>query len=218
MLYRNPIVITLSCLSFFILSGSASLVFASQYAAVLQENNNRFLLAEASHHGHDKDANHGNNKKDGKGHGKDGHGSDHDGKKDDKHGGKKSGMKKHMHDYAHQVIPHADKLKLTDEQLGKITRLYIKHKKMHKKVKDALQDNMKAFKKASLKPDTSDTELRDLGKAVTEAFNDMVEHHIKERNAVHAVLTEAQLKQLNSIKMKHDDDAHDDDNGGHSGH
>ncbi|WP_177167627.1 Spy/CpxP family protein refolding chaperone [Nitrosomonas marina] len=218
MLYRNPLVITLSCFAFFILSGPASLVSASQDAALLQENHNRFLLAEANHHGHDKETKHASNKKDVEGHGKDSHDNDHNSKKDDKHGGKKGGMKKHMHDYAHLIIPHADKLKLTDEQLGKITRLHLKHKKLHKKVKDALQDSMKAFKKASLKPGTSDAELRDLGKAVTKAFNDMIEHHIKERNAVHTVLTETQLKQLNSIKIKHDHESHDDENGGHGGH
>lgn len=151
------------------------------------------------------------------GHGKKGgdHGADKE--KGKKHGDKKSGDKqKGKPDYAHMIISHTDELKLTDEQLGKIVRLHLKHDEAHETVKHALQDSMKAFKKESLNPAASDDQLRDLSKAVTTAFNKMAEHHIKERQTLHAVLTEAQKNQLASMKMDHDHD-HDDDHGGHGG-
>lgn len=153
----------------------------------------------------------------GGGHGK--KGSDHgaDKEKGKKHDDKKSGDKqKGKPDYAHMIISHTDELKLTDEQLGKIVRLHLKHDEAHETVKHALQDSMKAFKKESLNPAASDDQLRDLSKAVTIAFNKMAEHHIKERQALHAVLTEAQKNQLATMKMDHDHD-HDDDHGGHGG-
>jgi len=150
------------------------------------------------------------------GHGKKG-GGDHDAEKekDKKHGDKKSSdKKKGKPDYAHMIISHTDELKLTNEQLGKIVRLHLKYDKAHEEVKHALQDGMKAFKKESLNPAASDDQLRDLSKAVTTAFNKMAEHHIKERHAIHAVLTEAQKNQLATLKMDHD---HDDDHSGHGG-
>lgn len=161
------------------------------------------MLAQVHEHGQEKEGDQGGHHKTDKG--------DHDKskKKSDKHGG----MKKGGHDYAHMVISHADALKLNDEQLGKIVRLHLKYKQEHEQLKEKLKKSMKAFKKESMKPGTSDDQLRKLGKDHTDAFSAMVEYHIKERHEIHAVLSNEQNKQLDAMKMDHD--KHDDDHSHH---
>ncbi|HRB46022.1 MAG TPA: Spy/CpxP family protein refolding chaperone [Nitrosomonas sp.] len=168
-----------------------------------QSLNNSFILAQAHQHGHDKESEHG-------GHGKN---KGEDNKHDDK---KSGGMKKDKPDYAHMVISHADALKLNDEQLGKIVRLHLKNEQEHEQLKEKLKKGMQAFKKESMKPSTSDVQLHKLGKDHTDAFNAMVEHHVKERHAIHAILSEDQKKQLNAMKMDHD--THDGNQGGGHNH
>ncbi|MDO8878258.1 MAG: Spy/CpxP family protein refolding chaperone [Pseudolabrys sp.] len=163
-----------------------------------QNLDKNFMLAQAHQHGQDKESEHGDRGKD-KGEG-------------GKHGDKKSGD----HDYAHMIISHANALKLNDEQLGKIVRLHLKHEQEHEQLKEKLKKSMKAFKKESMKPSTSDAQLRKLGKDHTDDFNAMVEHHVKERHAIHAILSEDQKKQLNAMKMDHD--KHDDNQGGGHNH
>ncbi len=167
------------------------------------------MLAQAHEHDQEKGRGQGGGHKereDKEGHGKEG--------KSDKHGGKKDdGMKKDGHDYAHMVIFHTDTLKLSDEQLGKIVRLHLKYKQGHELLKKKLKKSMKAFKNGSMKPGTSDDQLHKLGKDHTNAFNTMVEHHVMERHAIHAVLSNDQKKQLDTMKMNHDN--HDDDHSHH---
>lgn len=159
------------------------------------------MLAQVHEHGQEKGDDQSGGHKQGEG-------------KSDKQGGKKSGgVKKDAHDYAHMVIFHADALKLNDEQLGKIVRLHLKYKQEHEQLKEKLKKSMKAFKKESMKPKTSDAQLHQLGKDHTDAFNAMVEHHIKERHAIHAVLSNDQKKQLDAMKMDHDE--HGDDHSHH---
>jgi hypothetical protein len=73
---------------------------------------------------------------------------------------------------------------------------------------------MKAFHKASMKPDTNDAMLRKLGNEHVDEFNEMVDQHIRERNAVHDVLTDDQVDKLKTMKMNHDGHG-GDQNGGH---
>lgn len=164
---------------------------------------------------HGGDAGHGGEDHGGGGHG--GHGKD----KDDKHGNKKSDEKKKgKHDYAHLIIKHANDLKLSDEQLGKITRVHLKHEKAHKEAKQEMKESMKAFKKESMNPAASDEQVRNTGEDLKNTFNQMVEFHIKERATVHAILTDKQKNLLKTIKVDHDHDAHGDNKSGHgdSGH
>lgn len=150
------------------------------------ENSPSFQLAQAHEHGEDSAD---KNKGKGKGN-KDDHGGDKHGKKDK--------------DYAHIIASHADALGLTDEQLGKITRLEMEQTEEHKKAKKKVRKNMKAFHKASMAPDTNDATLRKLGKEHVDLFNAMVEQHINERQAIHDVLTADQINKLKTMKMHHD--------------
>jgi len=122
----------------------------------------------------------------------------------DGHGGHKHKTKNN--NYAQMITSHADALELTDEQLGKITRLSMKATKDHKEIKQKLLKGMKAFHKASMKPDTDIASLRRLGEEHVAIFNEIVEQHISERQAVHNTLTTDQMNKLNTMNMQHDDD------------
>jgi len=209
---------------FAITLGAASIALANNDSTDLQFGNKAFILAQAHQQGQEKGSEqsegnkhrHGQDKEGGQGHkgggGHGGHGKDKG--ENDKHGD----MKKGGHDYAHMVLSHTDALKLSDEQLGKIVRLHLKNEKEHEQLKERLKESMQTFKKESMKPGPSDAHLHKLGKDHTDAFNAMVEYHIKERQAIHAVLSEDQKKQLQAMKMDHDHDSHGDKQGGHGGH
>jgi len=183
--------------------GAVFIVSASNDYANLQLGNKTLILSQA--HQHDQGKENGKNHKE---------------KKDKhEHGDKKSdGMMKDGHHYAHLIVSHADSLKLNDEQIGKIVRLHLKNKKEHEQLMKKLKESMKTFQKESTKPSASDDRLRQLGKDHADAFHSMVEHHIKERHAIHAILSDEQKNQLKSMKMEHDSDSHGNSHGGHSSH
>ena len=208
--------------------GVASITLASNELTPHQSENRDLILAQAHQHGQEKESGQGGGSKHTEGHqgegnkhgqghsNQSGHGGHGEGKGG--HGDKKGhGMKKHNHDYAHLIIAHADTLKLSDEQLGKIVRLHLKHEQEHERLKEKVKKSMKAFKKASMNPGTSDAQLSKLGKDHTDAFNAMVDFHINERKDIHSVLTEAQRKMLESLKLDHDHDGHDS-HGGYGDH
>ncbi len=112
-------------------------------------------------------------------------------------------------DYAHRLIFNADTLKLNNEQLGKIVRLHLKFKKEHTHFKADMKKSMMAFKKETSKLGASDVQLKKRGKLFANALDAMVKFHIHEREALHAVLSDEQIKQLDTIKA----DLHDHDSG-----
>ncbi len=192
---------------FAVISSFFSFVLAG-LSTTLKANDNlhsqTILVAEAHQHGQDKE-----------------NGHSHDKDKASKHSNQKSeknehqhGMMEDKHDYAHMIIFHANELKLTNEQLGRLVRLHLKHEAEHNKIKDKLKESMHAFKKAKMDPSSTDEQLLSLGKDHANAFNAMVEHHIQERRAIHNVLSADQKSQLNTIKMNHS--AHDAKDGGHN--
>lgn len=159
------------------------------------------LVAEAHHHNHKSSSQDGQPTSS--------HQHEHNKKNRHHHG-----MMEEKHDYAHMIIFHAEELKLTNEQLGKLVRLHLKYEKEHKKIKEKLRDSMHAFRKAQMDPNSTDEQLLSLGKDHANAFNAMVEHHIQERQAIHSVLLADQRSRLNTIKMNHN--THDAKNGDHS--
>jgi len=183
--------------SFALISSSATLKASDNL------HSQPILVAEAHQHGQNKENEHSHDKS-----------SKHSHQKGEKKEHQHS-MMEEKHDYAHMIIFHADKLKLSNEQLGKLVRLHLKHEEAHKKIKEKLKDSMHAFKKAKMDPSSTDEQLSSLGNDHANAFSAMVEHHIQERRAIHSVLSAEQKNQLiNTIKMNHR--AHDDKDGGHS--
>lgn len=210
--------------------GTASIALASNELTPNQSEQRSLIIAQAQHqHGQEKGSGQGGDSKHTEGQqgegNKQGHSpsdqSGHGGHGEGKggHGDKKDhGMKKDSHDYAHLIIAHADTLKLSDEQLGKIVRFHLKHEQEHERLKEKVKKSMKAFKKESMNPSASDDQLSKLGKDHTDAFKAMVDFHIKERKDIHSILTESQRKTLETLKMDHDHDGHDSHDGMHDGH
>jgi len=198
--------------------GTAPIASADYNPVTTQPLDKSFMLAEAHQHGEGQG---GDSKR---GEGQHGEGKGSSGKHgEDKGGGMMGGMKgmmKHEHSYAHMIASHADALKLSDAQLGKIVRLHLKHAQEDEQFKQKFHKNMMEFHQESMKPGTDDAALRKLGKDHAEAFNAMIEQHIKERNAVHAILSAEQRNQLKTLKMDHGKHggSHDTQGGGHGQH
>ncbi|MBS0425029.1 MAG: Spy/CpxP family protein refolding chaperone [Proteobacteria bacterium] len=194
---KNYLLVTAAVAVFFLVFGPTAALHASDGVVV----------AQAHQHDHDKDSAKGDDDRRGsycKDKGKVGG-----------HGHHPGHAMKMRHDYAHVIISHADTLKLTDEQLGKIVRLHLKNKAEHEELKHRLREDMHTFRHESMNPGVSDEQLRSSAKSHIDDFNAMVEHHIKERQAIHAVLSDPQRVLLKSIKADHD---HGKKKSGHGDH
>lgn len=176
--------------AFAIILGTVLIASTADSAFAMQSIDKSFMLAEAHQHGE------GQGGDSMRGQGKHG---------EDKGccGGMMGGMMKHEHSYAHMIASHADALKLTDAQLGRIVRLHLKHAQEHQQSKQKIHKSMMEFHQESMKPGTDDATLRKLGKDHAEAFNAMIEQHIKDRNAVNAILSADQRNQLKTLEMGH---------------
>lgn len=160
--------------------GTSSITSAADNPVTTQPSGKSFMLTEAHQHSEGK-----------------GSGGNHD------EGNCCGGMMQHGHSYAHLIASHADTLKLSDAQLGRIVRLQLKHTQEHQQSKQKPHESMMEFHQASMKPGTDDAALRKLAKDHAEAFNAMIEQHIKDRNAVNAILSADQRNQLKTLKMNH---------------
>ncbi len=170
-----------------IILGTAPITFAADNPVTTQSLGKSFMLAEAHQHGEGKGSS-----------GNHGEGNCCGGMMD----GMK-GMMQHGHSYAHMIASHADALKLSDAQLGRIVRLHLKHTQEHQQFKQKIHNSMMEFHQESMKPGTDDATLRKLGKDHADAFNAMVEQRIRDRNAVNAILSADQRNQLKTLEMGH---------------
>ena len=116
--------------------------------------------------------------------------------------GMHGGMMHRMKDYAHTVLMHAEALKLSDEQLGKIVRIKMRHQKAHQDLMERLHKSMMSAREGMMDPSAEEAGIRKAGKEHAEAFEAMIEDAVKERNEVNAVLTPEQRDQLKSLKKE----------------
>ncbi|ADE16574.1 conserved hypothetical protein [Nitrosococcus halophilus Nc 4] len=137
-----------------------------------------------------------------------GGGDDH-GKSDEhhNHGKKHSG-------YAHMVLSKAEKLNLSNDQLGSIMRIHLDHKKIRKELMKKLHNSMVEAHKGLMNPSTQDNAIRAASKNHIDALNKMVDNALKERSEVNNVLTKEQKDKLISMKKEHKMEHHHDE-GGH---
>ena len=119
------------------------------------------------------------------------------------------------HSYANMIATHADELNLSDAQLGRFVRLHQKNSQENKQFKKKIHQGMKSLHHAGMKPSTDDATLRKLGNEHVEAFNAMLEQHIKSRNVVNAILTAEQREKLKTMEMNYG--KHGGHHGGHKG-
>ena len=132
-----------------------------------------------------------------------------------KNGSKKAHKHGGGHSYANLIATHADELNLSDAQLGRFVRLHQKNSQERKQFKKKIHQGMKSLHHAGMKPSTDDATLRKLGNEHVEAFNAMLEQHIKSRNVVNAILTAEQREQLKTMEMNYG--KHGGHHGGHKG-
>lgn len=114
------------------------------------------------------------------------------------HGGMRHGMK----DYAHTVLMHAEALKLSDEQLGKIVRIKMRHQKAHQDLMERLHKSMMSARESLMDPSAEEAGIRKASKEHAEAFEAMIEDAVKERNEINAVLMPEQRDRLKSLEKE----------------
>ena len=126
-------------------------------------------------------------------------------KREEKKEMKRKGMKEKAKSYSAIVLEQAEVLNLTDEQLGKIMRIQMTHKKTRKELLGQPRKSMtKAFKELRNPAATVDS-IRKAGRAHTDDFDALVEAEIKVRQILDATLTAKQRKKLQAIKLPKDD-------------
>ncbi|WNV04661.1 Spy/CpxP family protein refolding chaperone [Candidatus Methylospira mobilis] len=104
--------------------------------------------------------------------------------------------------YAEMVLQHIQELKLTDEQIGKITRIHQESQQKVAGIVSRVKESMKAAHNLFLNPAADEAAIRKAAQEHSTAFNELVETTLKARNAINAVLTPEQLQKLKSLKSE----------------
>ena len=104
------------------------------------------------------------------------------------HGGIMHAMK----GYDHTVLRHAEALELSDEQLGKIVRIEMRHQKARQDLMERLHKSMMSAHEGLMDPSAEEAGIRKASKEHAEAFEAMIEDAVKQRNEANAVLTPEQ--------------------------
>jgi Spy/CpxP family protein refolding chaperone len=99
------------------------------------------------------------------------------------------------------LIHNADKLKLTDEQIGKLFRLKQKHAQARRETKMSAHGSMMALHGKILDPKSDEAAIKQSAKQHEDSFNKMVAGALQERKEALAILTAEQRKTLNSIEL-----------------
>jgi Spy/CpxP family protein refolding chaperone len=120
-----------------------------------------------------------------------------------------SGMiKHHMHEhlggkhlsYGDAVLQKSAELKLSDEQIGKITRIQQESKEQIEDLGRSAHQSMKATHELFLNPASDEAEIRKSAQTHTSNFNSLVDVALKSRSAINGVLTPEQFQKLKSLK------------------
>jgi len=102
--------------------------------------------------------------------------------------------------YAQVILGHATELKLTDDQIGKITRIHQESQNQTQALGKALRDSMRETHEIFLNPSADEAGIKEKAQAQTSAFNAFLEAGLKSREAVNGTLTPTQREQLKSLK------------------
>ncbi len=121
--------------------------------------------------------------------------------KQDKKEMKQKGMKEKAKSYSAIVLEQAEVLNLTDEQLGKIMRIQMNHKKARKELLNQPRKSMTKALKELRNPGATVDSIRKAGRAHTDDFDALVEAEIIVRKSIDTTLTTVQRKKLQAIKL-----------------
>jgi Spy/CpxP family protein refolding chaperone len=104
--------------------------------------------------------------------------------------------------YGDVVLRHADDLKLSDEQIGKIVRIHQDNQRKIKDIGRRLRETRNSAYALFLNPGSDEAAIRKAAKDHTAAFDELVETALKTRAAINAILTPDQSNQLKSFKAE----------------
>ena len=111
------------------------------------------------------------------------------------------GKKEHQ-GYADVVLKFATELKLSNEQVGKITRLQQANQKQTEDLGPKLHETLRATHDIYLNPAADEAAIRKAAKGHSDAFDQLLEINLKARAEINAVLTVEQLKALQAKKVE----------------
>ncbi len=169
------------------------------------------LPAHAEQHQHASSAKQGAASLDAKpGDCKHGEGCEHGGK--GHHGGKGQHGGKGKPGLTHQLVMQSETLKLTDEQIGKLHRIEMKHKHAKPKM-EGVHESMKSLHQSLMDPAADEAAIRKAAADHAAAFEVMINEVVAQRNEALAVLTADQKIALKSLKvvgsmMQKEDEGH----------
>lgn len=102
--------------------------------------------------------------------------------------------------YGDVILGHADDLRLSDEQLGKIIRLHHAHQKKVRELIVRLRSARHSAYTLFMDPASSEAAIRQAAQAHTAAFDELVETALKTRREVNSVLTPEQLSKMATLR------------------
>lgn len=114
---------------------------------------------------------------------------------------KKSGMKHKVKSYGEVVLEQTEVLDLTDEQLGRITRIHMTNKKIRKKLLEQPHKSMKKVFKTLRNPAADESMIRKAGARHSTDFDVLLEAELQVRKKIDAVLTPKQRTKLIAMKL-----------------
>lgn len=109
--------------------------------------------------------------------------------------------KREHESYADVVLKFAGELKLSDAQIGKITRLHQANRQKMDELGPKMRESLKATHETFLNPAADEATIRKVAKEHSSVFDQLLETNLKARAEINAVLTTEQLKMLQSQKV-----------------
>ena len=111
------------------------------------------------------------------------------------------GKKEHQ-GYSDVVLKFSNDLKLSDEQIGKITRIRQANQQKTEELGQKLHEGLKATHEIYLNPAADEAAIRKVAKQHSDAFDQLLETNLKSRAEINTVLTVEQLKALQAKKAE----------------
>ena len=103
--------------------------------------------------------------------------------------------------FGHAVIQHAEELGLSDEQLGRVTRIQRETQGERTEAMRNLMRNMHVLHRALIDPGATEDDIRRLTAEHDQAKQAWVRTMLDERNAVMEELTSGQRSKLRELEM-----------------
>lgn len=102
--------------------------------------------------------------------------------------------------YGDVILRHADELRLTDEQMGKIYRIHQANKHRIKGISQKVNDATAWAHEIFLDPSKDEAAIRQAAKAHSAAFEELLDTALRTRKDINAVLNADQLAKLPALK------------------